>query len=879
MNTNKLTIISTLLVLLILNLPSASAINNLAVSPQNLWYGIEDNDWEGSSAIYITAECNHSQDSEIIANLKKSGTIKPLVLTSTATPNPYYAVLTTNIIDFIYDEYNSGIYTISAPCGNDTIRTTFTIHNLDGTVEKISAYTAESQSPIYLGDTFLETHDTLKVYVRIYDTVDYDNRPIHLEDLSFVQVTFQENPNIAFSNPAFMESDACDNCLVLQLDDLNDKGISKDTEYTLKIDVKYIIDGSAKTFSFTAKRTLIFGNVPDDTPEETPPEEQSITTTHYSDILMTGESTTATTLNIQPQNIDNFTIDKDNIRAKLYQSNSKIKDLEVSSVTRNGNDWTITVNKIPTLDQDKSYNIRLTVTYNSITETETILIHHGINFEGVMKDSSGVVVPATIEFEGPVYEKISIGGDGRYKAMLTSGIYELIITYPSFSSTIPLVVNINGVEINKESIGMAPDPIKFSHYSKNVNLHDMAVADLIDFQFALPHESATIKMPYDESKIYDDREIEVFVCSNWNCERKDCVGKWTRVEDVAINTINNFISFKPSQLSAFVISGKETLSLEIELFPDTYFSKEEILISGRVVNTNDNPVKDVDVNYVIKKTDISGTIKTDVSGTFEASFNAPVQEGKYELIFGAQKEPYHSSGNQSFYLNIEKKKEVTLILPEVSYVVLDDASQSNIKFKVKNTGQAHLTNIRFSVSAQGLSRDKYSVDPSLIDKLEPGKEAEISIKIPLTAEYCQKMGCMTVYSFLIETSAEQLDESKSASLVVEVKTEGDASVPVADTSENQVVDTEDAKNESALKSILESLAGIAGISESSPAEITGLATGTTTSSLNTYMILATIILCFVIIALKRRRQKTPSAGSRRTLTSSFDIIKRHIKRT
>ncbi len=872
MRPDKHTMIFALLISIILNLHCAFAINTLAVSPDNLWYSVQEEKWIEPlyPQIQINAECNYSDIDEVY--IRKALYTSKVKLHDTNTQNKYSAI--TDIID-LYTISASGIYTVESgnSCGNETLTTEFTIHNLDGSVENIEGFSGEGHGPIYLGDSFLEDHNELHLYVKLYDIVDSDKRDISIEeDIYFTRVKFIENTDIAFSDISYSSNGP----FIVILKNLDDKGISKDTEYTLKIDVNYIIDNSAKTFSFSAKRPIIFGDEPKDTPKEPEPLEQSITISHDSEILFSGEPSMAINLEITTHNIDNFTLNKGNLGIRLYRSDSIVRELDISAITRDSNDYTITVDRIPPLDKDKSYEIKYTITHNTITKTGTMDLLSGINFEGVMKDSSGVVVPATLEFSGPVYKKITVAADGRYHAMFPAGTYDITITYTRFSSTIPLIINIYDAEITSELMEMAPNPVKFSYYSKNVNLHDMAVADLVDFQFALPFKTATIRMPYDASKIYNEEEIEVYICSNWNSERKDCIGGWTKIDDITINRDIDFISFNTGRLSAFVISGRETLSLEINPFPEDYFSEEEITITGKVTDDNSNAVKDAIINYCIKGADICGTGSTDISGDFKLALNAPKPEGKYELIVGTQKEPYHSGDNQSHYISIEKMKDLTVILPEISSIVLDDPSQSNVRFKLKNTGQASLTNLKISVSAQGLSRDKYTVDPAIIESLEPGNEKDIIITIPLTSEYCQNMGCMTVYSFSLDISADQLKDNKAASLIVEVKTKEDMpKPPVESTVSIQTNETTEMASQSN-STIMSYMVSISGIADNIP-QITGLSTSAFAQPLNTYMILVTIILCFIIIALKRRRQKTGVYGPRHAHTSSFNIIKKHIK--
>ena len=874
---NQAFLIYVLIILLFFSPSAVYSINNIDVSPKNLWYSVNDNKWVDPlyPQIKITAECNNSNIDEVFIQ-KSSASVSKIKMYNTTTPNIFS---TMDDITDLYTLYNTGTYNVVAACGNETITTDLIIHNLKGSVENIEGYSAEGSGPIYLGASYLKDYDDLRVYVKLYDIVGPDKRDISIEeDIHFSRVTFLENTNIAFSDLPYYGP------MVIVLKDLNDKGIANNTQYTLKGEVKYAKDGSLKIFTFTAKRPIVFGNKPSDAPQANTdqPLVQTMTLSHDSDIMITDETSKTINLKIITQNMDNFSISTQSVRAELYADSAKELDLDVASVARNGNDLSITVNRIPQLDPAKNYNIKIRVNYDTITKIETIAVRQGVVFSGELKDYSKVVVPATIEFNGPTYEKVSVSSDGRYRAVLIPGTYDLIITFTQFSSAVPLVARIDGVEITKDVMDMSPDPIKFSHISKNVNLDDMAVADLVDMLFALPFESATIKMPYDESKIYDDSEIEVFMCSSWNSGRKDCVGKWTSIDDIAINTDNNFISFTSDKLSAFVVSGKETLALQIDDFPPDYFSKEDIKFRGKVTDDNGAAIKGANINYHIKNTDVSGTTKTDISGAFEAIMNAPELEGKYELIVGAEKEPYHSSENMSFYVTVEKKKDLTLILPEISSIVLDDNERSYVKFKVKNSGQTELTNVVIGLSAQGLSREKYTLEPSVIDKLASGDEREATLKIPLTSEYCQKMGCMTVYSFSLQVKADQLKESKSANLIVEVKTKDDPATQAADNNIKAGNESKGMQGNSSEKGFFESLGlgGIAGsITSFDQSPVTGLVVGSESQSLNIYIILITIVLCFVIIALKKRRM-TGMASSRPlrgTGSPSFNIIKKRIR--
>ncbi len=856
-------------------IPGVSAQDNsISVQPDDLWYSYDSSRWIEPTfpQINVNAYCNQTEVEETY--IRKGSYASKLVMQEEGENN--YSAW--QDVSDIYKLAGSGKYTVSTACGNDTISDSFDIHLLRGVFENIEGFDLEGSGPIYLGSDYLESKDDVILYITLYDIMGDQKREISIEEeIKFSKVYMEEDTAISFSDIE-LSSDNYGRLMILVLNDINDKGISIDKGYTFMADAEYRSLNSTKRFTFKASRPVVFGDDPGDeahNQEDQVDGERSFSIEHDGDILIGDETGMTVEIDIDTENIDNFSIDEDDIEARIYEEGESDYDsLEIKDADLEDEDdgiWHIDIDDIPELEPSKEYELEIRVEYDGMREEETVDVRKGLLLKGSMKNSNGVVVPCDMEFMGPSEKEVSVSSNGNYEVLLVPGDYDIILTYKKFTDSVPLVVKIDDVEIDKDNIEMAPDPIRYSHYSEGVSIDDMAVANLLELQLALPYSSAEIKMPYDESKIYDDNEIEVYRCTNWMGDRKDCVGTWSYLDDIAINTINNFISFRTERLSSFVISGKKTLDLEIEDIPDRYYLSEEIKLTGEVTDTDGMLVKNALVRYCIEGIGHCDSVYSDEFGSFETSFDAPSSEGKYELDVMAIKSPYHSTQNVTFNIEVEKKKDLSIELPDMSYVVLD--GKSKVSFRIRNTGQQELTGIRISSSAQGLSRNKYVLEPDTISSLGPDEEQEIVMDVPLTKDYCQEMGCMTMYSFSVELSANELDDKINGNLIVEVRTDENDTTGQENTHDK----TEESQGNSS-DGMMASFGDLISGASKSSSEITGMAVFN--SSDNSYVIIFTLIVCFIIIALKKRNNlasgsigKSGVAG----MNPAMNAIKRHVK--
>jgi|GEM_PF-1920689 len=407
-----------------------------------------------------------------------------------------------------------------------------------------------------------------------------------------------------------------------------------------------------------------------------------------------------------------------------------------------------------------SYQLEIEGHYQSYYDTISKEIYFTIPFTGTLTYASGQIVDAQIELQnletGKWYKTSVNKGTGEYSLDLLPGEYKLKLTCPEIDK-----IEISGLEI-KEGNEMitANSPLSIDSFGGGSSIAGIDSVKLVVFQLALNFDDAEIWMKYNDIDVTGSEEdMELYSCHDWNYGKRKCNGDWTTL-DFDINTVTNMVHFNVTEFSAFILGNKKSISLEVLMDKDEYFSREHVTFTGNVIDNEASPLENAKISYKIRDTGLSGYTYTDERGHFVAAdLVAPEEEGTYIMEITVEKNPYKSF-TTTYPIKIAKKIEFTIVVPEEVTINLDESIQA--KISVLNTGQRDFNSI--SLSIKGISTEWYSMVPMTISNLTVGSERVVTLSLRIPSEYCEEK-CQ-IYNFVDVTGRSEngLEQTKSFTL-------------------------------------------------------------------------------------------------------------------
>ncbi|MBN2102348.1 MAG: hypothetical protein JW716_05760 [Candidatus Aenigmarchaeota archaeon] len=484
-------------------------------------------------------------------------------------------------------------------------------------------------------------------------------------------------------------------------------------------------------------------------------------------------------------------------------------------------------------------DITMYVSYNGETPyppslTEKDAVHFVIPFAGRILDSSGTVQHIDIKLEDvnqSKYYTIQNGNDGRYNADIIPGTYDMNVQLPGLTAVF------NDVEITEENLketASTDGPINFDA-PKAITTIDggIDVIKAIVLEFDLPFSNSELTMSYDDSRIRNEENLEVYQCFNWNFGKGACADEWEKVSYVNTNTRGNVIMFNTTQPSAFIIGERKELevTLDSDIGYGTYITGENVIIKGQVTDSSGNAIEaaDVEISIVGMEENYNNVVKTIISGNFKSQIEMPTDKGIYNLSVKASRYPFKEV-IKYFTIETEIKEEISFInVPDGQKLYVGEPL--DIKFSLLNSGQTVLKNIKLYVA--GLATEWYQLLPVSINELEPGAIKDVELKLLVSKSYCDKYECKNYYPVTLQAKSDQIDEE--ALMTLTLRTEKEVTVEtIAENKENV----------------------------QSPFSLDGLITGgiASGSSAESIAVYGGIIIISVLVVLSLRKRYTTSGG-------------------
>jgi hypothetical protein len=396
-------------------------------------------------------------------------------------------------------------------------------------------------------------------------------------------------------------------------------------------------------------------------------------------------------------------------------------------------------------------------------------IEFAILFADTVRTASGQYVDMSMKMTnlatGNFYE-IRTGGTGSFSRLVLPGVYEIEMSLPEIHKLL-----LHDVEVIEDTF---PNTITYDTFVGG-NIGGIDVAKIVVFEFALPFKRADVWLRYDDSKIADETQMQVFVCHNWNYGRRECPGEWATVP-FSINTVNNIVSFNVSELSAFIVGGRRSLGVTTTLSKTDYYLDEQITLTGSVIDNTEVAVGGATVSYKIRGTSKRGSVTTDANGNFIiGSLSAPSTPGSYTIELGIDKNPYVPV-NVTKLIKVTRQKDFTLLAPDTHKIYLGKATTVNLT--VYNSGQDNFSSI--SLYSSGISTKWYQMFPQKLNDVKKGERRNVELRIEVPREDCADNKCKLYYFINIDAEGdEDIEKSTSITLELSMNESGGAGVEAA----------------------------------------------------------------------------------------------------
>ncbi|MBN2013678.1 MAG: hypothetical protein JW778_00710 [Candidatus Altiarchaeota archaeon] len=422
---------------------------------------------------------------------------------------------------------------------------------------------------------------------------------------------------------------------------------------------------------------------------------------------------------------------------------------------------------IPSNLQPGSYDLFLSVEKkfgdNSYTIEEPIDLKVVLQFSGYMKDAAGEVVSSVITLTNSGTGQVVSGStdySGRYSLDVLPGVYVMEARFGG------AIIRFNNVSFSSDDflLGISGNLLRYDEgHLHSGSPSGVRIVKVLAVELALPFYSAWFFVPYNSALVSgDENNLRVYKCANWNFEKGFCNGEWKQIA-AEVHPIRNAVEFYADSTSAFIVGEQRALYLQsIELQTQRVFIGENIVVDGKVWDSDGNPVEGAQIRLSFPEFGITSSATSTTGGFFRATITAPYTSGYPSLLIEASKETYISS-NVTTTVGVDMKKEVSVFgVPESVEIKLGEPK--SLRFKIFNSGQINLTDT-ILLRVNGIPQGWYRLSDVKIDSLEVSEQKEIEMTMEVTPELCGA-DCGQFYLTKIEATSEEVSDVASFTLVI-----------------------------------------------------------------------------------------------------------------
>jgi len=386
-----------------------------------------------------------------------------------------------------------------------------------------------------------------------------------------------------------------------------------------------------------------------------------------------------------------------------------------------------------------------------------------IPFKGQLLDASGDVVGATIEFSGPIVKSDTTDSYGRYYIGLVPGTYNLKLSMPGITGIL------SNVTIDKD-LPAAGDRglIWYDEFtSPPADLSGIKPAKIVVLQTGFEFDDGSFEMNYDDKVVFNESNLDVYVCYDWNYGRRTCTGGWTKISSAEIYRNINRVKFNTKgKTGAFIIGERKFLHFyAFDIEDKDYAMGESIQVKGKVLDDSGRAVQDAVVSVKIEGTNITSVTKTLSDGTFSTYIEAPMEPKAYVVTARVTKSPFIQGGEEDT-IHVVEKRDLSIVVPtDTTQIILDNPFEVSVN--IFNSGQTNITDLNLRLS--GISSSWYSIVPQHIEQLNAKDSASIKIIFNISSESCKEK-CQKYYLLTLTATGDAKGETleKTASFTIEL---------------------------------------------------------------------------------------------------------------
>lgn len=420
---------------------------------------------------------------------------------------------------------------------------------------------------------------------------------------------------------------------------------------------------------------------------------------------------------------------------------------------------TMTGEKLP----PGSYALKITAVDNQLGSSPAVVsLISSFFLQGSIRNAQNNPVAAKMTLASEDNSQV-LSGDfsGDYKLEILKGLYDMSINFENGA----LIADIYNASFEDALLDSTRN-INYDSFEKAEILEGVHTVKVVVLELGFDFQSANLRIPYDSMNVYNEENLQVYRCTNWNFGMRKCNGNWTSIGDSKTNAVADFVEVQTGNLSAFLLGERKFLHFNTLGTAD----KETglggtIPIEGQVLDSDGNNVRDVTITLKV------GNFTTQVASVDDGSFvgyvTLPYREGLFDVAVSADKEPYESVESKVVVKTV-KKEDLSVVLPDSQVPVTLD-KPATIEIGVSNPGQVNITNIQFSIN--GLSVNNYQLVPAVVNSLGPGETKQVKLNVNMTSADCGDK-CLQYTSVGVSVSGKSdsgIELSNGGTFIIEIQ--------------------------------------------------------------------------------------------------------------
>ncbi len=429
--------------------------------------------------------------------------------------------------------------------------------------------------------------------------------------------------------------------------------------------------------------------------------------------------------------------------------------ISILDITRINNRHTVKVS-VPAL-LPRTYSMEIIFSYKTYSAAITKTVSYVIPVSGKIVDESGNGIKAKLKFISDLGEKtIETDSTGSYSGVIVPREHDIEIIFPE-----------SELKLFDVMIDEFEDPICYQAL-QNIETPGLWTSRIYVFEVDLQFSKVFMQLSYDDKTVFDESQLSLYRCDNWNVGNKVCNVDWVRVA-AEIDSVRNLIKLNKSSLSAYAIGEEKRIKVDYGLDKAIYNLNDVIKIKGITQDDNNKEVGNVNLTIGILGTEISQKTVSDDNGIFELELLAPDSEGTYELSIKAEKLPYLSF-EETESIEIVKSKELSVVAPDIIKITQGDNATSEII--IVNVGQTDLFDVKISLT--GFPEDYYTLGES-IAQISAGQESRVTLQLDIPENASKN-----TYSVNLEVSADNITVEKIFAITIIEKIEKEEQLPTGE---------------------------------------------------------------------------------------------------